>query len=86
MPESRKLPFCRGKGEGHFDLQYDFFIISLQASDAVTTAARQCVAELEGGSGPAAKYEPIFGNTFRQVSNQVKPVFIIQGTGQNRNL
>ncbi len=37
-----------------------------QVSEAVTAAARQCAAELEG-PGPPTKYEPIFGNTCRQV-------------------
>lgn len=34
----------------------------IEVSDAVTAAARQCANDLEG----TVKYEPIFGNTFRQ--------------------
>ena len=37
-------------------------------SESVVTASRQCVIELEG---TAFKYEPIFGNLFRQTVSDI---------------
>ena len=52
----------------------------MKVSEGVTAAARQCVTELEG-MGPALKYEPIFSNSFRQVTHpepeQVELVFSV---------
>ena len=42
--------------------------MNIKVSDSVISASRQCVIELEG---TAFKYEPIFGNLFRQTVSDI---------------